>query len=163
MSPKSFKFKLQSILDYKQDLEDKEKEKLAKILQELEQAKNYKRMLEQRKVQAQSELREKQREGGVDVNQLRFYTNYLKKLDNDIQYAALLIEQIKAREREQRQALLKAAQERQTYEKLKEKHKEQFDEEEAEKERKLIDEMATIGFARRQMEELEELEEEGHR
>jgi flagellar protein FliJ len=160
MSPKSFKFKLQSILDYKQDLEDKEKEKLAKILQELEQAKNYKRMLEQKKVQAHAELKEKQREGGIDVNQLKFYTNYLKKIDKDIIYMTVTIEQIKAREREQRQALLKAAQERQTYEKLKEKHKEEFDEEEAEIERKLIDEMATIGFARRQMEEKQELEEQ---
>jgi flagellar protein FliJ len=160
MSPKSFKFRLQSILDYKQDLEDKEKEKLAKILQELEQAKNYKRMLEQRKVQAQAELKEKQKVGGIDVNQLKFYTNYLKKLDKDILYTAVMIEQIKAREREQRQALLKAAQERQTYEKLKEKHKEEFDEEEAEIERKLIDEMATIGFARRQIEERQENEEQ---
>ena len=83
MSPKSFKFKLQTILEYKQDLEDKEKEKLAKILQELEQALEYKRMLEELKAKAQAELKEKQSVGGIDVNQLRFYTNYLKKIKNE--------------------------------------------------------------------------------
>ncbi len=163
MARKTFKFRLQSILDYKQDMEDKEKEKLAKILAELDKAIKYKAFLEQKREQAKLELKEKQKKGGVDVNQLRFYTNYLKKLDNDIVQATIQIEKIKVKEREQRQALLKAAQERQVYEKLKEKHRQQFEEEEAEKERKLIDELATIKFARKIMEqhEIEEALERG--
>lgn len=153
MAQKSFKFRLQTILNYKQDIEDQEKEKLAKILAELEQAISYKHHLEMQKDQARLELREKQKAGGIDVGSLRFYTNYLKKIDNDIIEATLNIERIRFREKEQRQALLKAAQDRQAYEKLKEKHKEEFEAEEAEKERKLIDELATIKFARKQMEE----------
>jgi ribosomal protein L15 len=70
----------------------------------------------------------------------------------------MIIEQIKLKEAEQRMALLKAAQERQAYEKLKEKHKEEYDELEAEEERKLIDELATIKFARRMQEEAIERE-----
>lgn len=158
MAQKTFKFKLQNVLDYKKDLEDKEKEKLARILAELEKAIAYKQMLEQKRVQAKVELKEKQKAGGIDVNQLRFYTNYLKKLDRDILQAAMLIEQIKAREREQRLALLEAVKERKKYEKVKEKHKEEFDAEEADKERKLIDELATIKAARRRMDEKEEEE-----
>ena len=163
MARKAFKFRLQSILDYKQDMEDKEKEKLAKILAELDKAIKYKAFLEQKREQAKLELKEKQKKGGVDVNQLRFYTNYLKKLDNDIVQATIQIEKIKVKEREQRQALLKAAQERQVYEKPKEKHRQQFEEEEAERERKLIDELATIKFARKIMEqhEIEEALERG--
>jgi len=156
--PKSFKFRMQSILDHKQDLEDKEKEKLAKILQRLDQAQKYLAGLEYKKEVTRLELKEKQRAGELDINTLRIYNQYLKKLDQDILNTKLLIEQIKAEEREQRQNLLKAAQERQTFEKLKEKHREQFDAEVAEKERKLIDELATIKFARKRMEEQQKQE-----
>lgn len=158
MAQKSFKFRMQTILDHKFDLEEKEKEKLGKILAELERAKAYREMLIQKRAQASQELKDKQKAGGIDVGQLRFYTYFLKKLDNDIIQAALAIEQIKARERMQRQALLNASMERKKYEKIKEKHKEEFDAEEADKERKLIDELATIKFARRQMEETEKRE-----
>ncbi len=149
MAQKSFKFRMQTILDHKLDLEEKEKEKLGKILAELERARQYKAMLQQKRAQASQELKDKQKAGGINVNELRFYTYYLKKLDNDIVEATLAIEQLKAREREQRQALLMAAMERKKYEKIKEKHKEEFDAEQAEIERKLIDELATIKFARR--------------
>ena len=153
MAQKSFKFRMQTILDHKLDLEEKEKEKLGKILGELERAKAYKVMLQRRRAQSSQELKDKQRAGGINVNELRFYTHYLKKLDNDIVEATLAIEQLKAREREQRQALLEAAMERKKYEKIKEKHKEEFEAEQADKERKLIDELATIKFARRVQEE----------
>lgn len=151
--PKSFKFRMQTILDHKQDLEDKEKEKLAKILQRLEQANQYLANLEYKKEVTRLELKEKQRAGELDIISLQIYNQFLKKLDHEVLNVKLMIEQIKAEEREQRQNLLKAAQERQTFEKLKEKHHEQFKAEEAEKERKLIDDLTTIKFARKRMEE----------
>lgn len=151
--PKSFKFSMQTILEHKQDLEDKEKEKLAKILQKLQQAKDYLASLERKRESTKLELREKQKAGALNINELKIYNQFLKKLDRDIIDTRLLIEQIKAEEREQRKALLKAAQDRQAFEKLKEKKKEEFDQEEAEVERKLIDELATIQFARAQQEE----------
>lgn len=149
MAQKSFKFRLQTILDYKKDMEEKEKEKLAKILAELQRAIEHREYLRQLRIKASWELKEKQKAGGLDIGELRFYTHYLKKLDNDIIEAELMIEEIKAREREQRKALLEAAKERKKYEKVKEKHKEEFEAEMAEKERKLIDELATVKFARR--------------
>lgn len=151
--PKSFKFRMQSILDHKQDLEDKEKEKLAKVIQRLEQAKTYLANLEKKRELTQIELKEKQRAGELNINELRIYNAFLKKLAQDIINVMLMIEQIKAEERAQRMVLLKAAQDRQAFEKLREKHKAVFDAEEDEKERKLIDELATIKFARRQQEE----------
>jgi flagellar FliJ protein len=157
---KSFKFRMQTILDHKQDVEDKEKEKLGKILQKLEQAMMYLASLEQKRDHTRLELKEKQRAGGIKIEDLKIINAYLKKLDNDIINARLMIEQIKAEERLQRAALLRAAQDRQAFEKIKEKHKQQFDEEENEKERKLIDELATIKFARAQMEE--HLKQEAH-
>lgn len=160
MGQKSFKFRLQTILDYKKDLEDQEKEKLAKILAKIEEAIAYKHHLQVTRQNATVELKEKQRAGGIDVNQLRFYTNYLKKLDNDIVQAELEIQKLRAMEKKQREALLEAAKQRQVYEKLKEKHKEEFDEEQAEIERKLIDELATIKFARKIMQENQEKEEQ---
>jgi len=149
---------MQSILDHKQNLEDKEKEKLAKILRRLQQAKDYLAALERQRDQARIELKEKQRAGELNIDELQIYNHFLKKIDNDIINVKLMIEQIKVEEREQRKNLLKAAQERQAFEKIKEKHKEQFMAEEAEKERKLIDELATIGFARKQMEERQKRE-----
>ena len=102
---------MQSILDHKQDLEDKEKEKLAKILQRLHQAKKYLANLERKRDQTRIELKEKQRAGELNINELKIYNQFLKKLDNDIINVKLMIEQIKAEEREQRKNLLKAAQE----------------------------------------------------
>lgn len=156
--PKSFKFRMQSILDHKQDIEDREKEKLAKILQRLDQAKAYLANLEKKRELTRIELKEKQRAGSLNINELRIYNAFLKKLDQDILNARLMIEQIKAEERAQRAELLKAAQDRQAFEKIKEKHKEAFQAEEDEKERKLIDELATIKFARRQQEEQQQAE-----
>lgn len=151
---------MQSILDHRQDLEDKEKEKLGKVLQKLEEAKQFLMALEQKRIDTAQELKDKQKQGGVDVNELMRFNRFLKKLDQDILNARLMIEQIKAEEREQRARLLKAAQDRQAFEKIKEKHKEEFDAEEADKERKLIDELASIKFARRIMEENEKAQAE---
>jgi len=144
---------MQSILDHRQDIEDKEKEKLGKIIAKLEQAMQYLATLERKRDTTRLELKEKQRAGGIKIEDLKIINAYLKKLDQDIVNARLMIEQIRAEERMQRAALLKAAQDRQAFEKIKEKHKQAFDEEENEKERKLIDELATIKFARAQLEQ----------
>jgi len=146
--PKKFRFRLQSILDYKQKLEDEEKEKLAKLLQEEVQAQEYLVGLRNRKATDQQEMRSRQQAGTMDVDELKRFNQHLKYLEKAIENQLLYLRELAIRIEAQRQALVKAAQERKVFEKLKEKHHEVFIQGEETEERKLIDELATLRYAR---------------
>jgi flagellar FliJ protein len=104
--------------------------------------------LKQAQLQARSELKEKQREGKLDIEELRRYDSHLKRLANAIISQNLRLKELDIRIEEQRQVLLKASQEKKTYEKLKEKHYEVFMKEQDDEERKFIDELATSRYKR---------------
>lgn len=146
MPPKSFKFRLQNILDYKQKREDEEKEKLAKLMQALSAEEkvlsNFQHMLAREK----EEYREKQRVGTLNLDELKMYHAYIKKIENDIVFQTQKIQKLKVEIENQRQQLLKATQEKKVFEKLKDKHHEDFVKEIEEEERKMIDELATVRY-----------------
>ena len=148
MPPKVFKFKLQTVLDLKQKIEDEEKEKLGKLIQEKHREEMVLERLKQAESQARSELKEKQREGKLDIDELRRYDSHLKRLGNAIISQNLRLKELAIRIEEQRQVLIKASQEKKIYEKLKEKHQEAFIKELDDEERKFIDELATSRYRR---------------
>jgi len=148
MPPKVFRFKLQTVLDLKQKIEDDEKEKLAKLIQEKIREEQILERLKQAEVQARTELREKQQAGKLDIDELRRYDSHLKRLANAIISQNLRLKELDIRIETQRQVLLKASQDKKIYEKLKEKHQEVFIQEQEEEERKFIDELATSRYKR---------------
>lgn len=148
MGRKRFKFKLQSVLELKIKAEDDEKKKLADLMQLLAREERILQQLEYTRMQRIAEFKEKQGAGGINVTELQMYSYTIEKLKNDIINQQLRIKEIHIRIEEQRQMLLKATQEKKTYEKLKEKQHEAFIAEEEYDEKKLIDELATIKFAR---------------
>ena len=148
MGRKKFVFKLQSILELKIKLEDEEKRKLADLMQLQAQEERVLQHLQQTRLQRIAEFKEKQSQGGIDVTELQMYAYIIEKLKNDIINQQLRLKEIAIMIEQQRQVLIKATQERKIYEKLKEKRQNIWNEEEEYEEKKLIDELATIKYAR---------------
>ncbi|MDQ7822972.1 MAG: flagellar export protein FliJ [Candidatus Eremiobacteraeota bacterium] len=148
MGRKRFRFKLQSVLEIKVKMEDEEKKKLADLVQLQAREEQVLQHLQHTRQQRILEFKEKQGTGGIDVTELQMYAYTIEKLKNDIINQQLRLREIAIKVEEQRQALIKATQEKKIYEKLKEKQQQVFTDEEEYEEKKLIDELATIKFAR---------------
>ena len=153
MAQKKFKYRLQKILEFKEKQEEEEKEKLAKLMEQQEHERAVKAQLEQKLVSIQVLLREKQAAGTILVEELRFYPGHIKNVKNQIKNQELRLQELAIRIKEQRNALMKAAQERQVYEKHKEKCEEEWQAEQDRAEAIMLDELATINFARNQRED----------
>jgi len=148
MAQKRFKYRLQQVLELKIQAEDDEKDKLAKLLQQQEHERQVKAALEQKLVDLHSELKRRQANGSLDINALRAFPQHIDFVKGQIVNQDLRLKEVAIRIAQQRENLLKAAQERQSYEKNKEKCQERWKEEMEHEEATLIDELATIKFAR---------------
>ncbi|MBI2266781.1 MAG: flagellar export protein FliJ [Armatimonadetes bacterium] len=146
MPPRSFRFKLQTVLNYKVEMEEEEQRKLAEILDRQGKERAVLAGLQSLKAQKNVELLQKQGAGKLNVGEIQMYRAHLKQLDVSIVNQEIKLQQIAFELEEQRKALLAAHQQVQIYEKLKEKNKEEFDAEIEAEERKLIDELATIRY-----------------
>ena len=150
MAQKKFVYRLQKILEFKEKKEEEEKEKLAKLMEQEVRERQIKAQLQQKLVDTQQVLRDKQAAGTLNVEELRFYPGHIKNIENQIKNQELRLQELAIRIREQRNALMKAAQERQVYEKHKEKCQEEWQAEIDHAEAVMLDELATINFSRRQ-------------
>ena len=150
MAQKRFIYRLQKVLELKEKQEEEEKEKLAKLMEQENYERQVKAQLEQKLLDVQAVLRQKQAAGTLNVEELRFYPGHIKNIKNQIRNQELRLRELAIRIKEQRNALMKAAQERQTYEKHKEKSQEEWQAEMDRAEAIMLDELATINFARRQ-------------
>ena len=145
---KGFKFKLQSVLDLKFDIEEEEKRKLADVMQLQEREEQKLMSMQARQAQLIAELKKKQGEGAINITELQMYARGIEKLKNDIIGQQLRLKEVAIMLDEQRKRLITATQERKIYEKLKEKQQQAFKEEEEYKEKLLIDELATLKYAK---------------
>lgn len=150
MKPGKFRYRLEKILELKRKKEDEEKEILGKLLAEEERQKQLKAQLEERLAQVRVELRAKQQAGDLDIEDLRRYPQHIRHLEHQIANQELKLQEIAIRILEQRQNLLRAAQERKTFERHREKCFEEFVAEQQAQEARRIDELATLKYARQQ-------------
>ena len=150
MPPKRFRYRLEKVLEFKIKKEEEEKEALAALLQQEAHEKQVKRQLENKLVETQQILKSKHLSGTLNMEELKFYPGHIKNLEARIKNQELRLKELAIRIVEQRQALLKAAQEKKVYEKHKEKCQEEWQKELDMEEARLIDELATIKFAREQ-------------
>lgn len=147
---KKFVYRLQKVLEFKEKQEEEEKEKLAKLIETQAYERQVKAKLEENLVNVQQTLRHKQASGTLNVEELRYYPGHIRNIENQIKNQELRLQELAIRIKEQRNALMKAAQERQVYEKHKEKSQEIWQEEIDRAEALMLDELATINFARNQ-------------
>ncbi len=145
---KGFKFKLQSVLDIKIKNEEDEKRKLADVMQLQAREEQVLVSLQNKRAYLIAELKKKQGEGAINITELQMYSRGIEKLKNDIISQQIRLKEIAIMLDEQRKKLIEATQEKKIYEKLKENQHKLYIEEEEYKEKLLIDELATLKYAK---------------
>lgn len=148
MPPKSFKFRLQTVLEFRQKREDEEQEQLARRKAEVAEEEGRLTALRARQEDATGEFRAKQQAGGLDVDELKRYHTYLKTLAGEIRAQQQRLVAAEQAVEVQREILLKASQERKILEKLKDQHREVFYKALDLEEAKMLDELATLRYQR---------------
>ena len=142
-----FIFKMQNILDVKLKLEDQAKSVYASAIGKLEEEKEKKRLLDQRKKDYESKLTSMMYEK-LQVMEIRQLEEAVEVIKYRIQEQMIAIKSAELRVEQARIALNVAMVERKTYEKLKEKEFEEFKLEVNAQEKKEIDELVSYTFSK---------------
>ncbi len=135
------KFKLQSVLNYRQSLEGQAQQVLATSLQRQNDLENQLQMQQGNLQKHDTELKDRQKDG-LTVAEIDLYESQIghcRLLIEDIQLQLKRLEQQIASEREE---LLHVARERQVLEKLKDKQDAEYRQELSRKEREILDEIS---------------------
>ena len=143
---KKFSFNLQSVLDHRLLIEEREQEKLLKIQQEIALAEATREQLrteihELRLQMAQPEP------GEVHVEKVLQVTRYVAKLETDVAALTRKLAQLEQEKRSQSQVFLEARRKREVLESLKDKNLNQYQRELSAMEQKLLDELSAVKFA----------------
>jgi len=143
---KKFTFNLQSVLDHRLLLEEREQEKLLKIQQEIALAEAGRQRVrteihELRLQMAQPEP------GEVHVEKVLQVTRYVGKLETDVVALTRKLAQLEQQKRSQSQVFLEARRKREVLENLKDKNLNQYQRELSAMEQKLLDELSVVKFA----------------
>ena len=143
---KKFTFNLQSVLDHRLLLEEREQEKLLKIQQEITFAEASRQRL--RNEIHELRLQTAQPEPGeVHVEKVLQVTRYVGKLEADVAALARKLAQLEEEQRSQSQVFLEARRKREVLENLKDKNLNQYQRELSAMEQKLLDELSAVKFA----------------
>ncbi|MBO8167976.1 MAG: flagellar export protein FliJ [Thermoanaerobacteraceae bacterium] len=141
-----FRFRLQKVLDYKQSIEEEKKLELGYAYrlrqQEAARLKRYQQQKERALVSS--------RTGKLDLVSLRQRQQYLDVMDKKIASQVERLEAAEKRVSEKQVELRQAMQERKAFDRLKERQKQQFAYEFNRQQQKLLDEVATASFVRRE-------------
>ena len=150
---KNFKFRLQKVMEYKEEIErlrkldlNEAKERVFKEEEKLEQLKCKDR-------DCRRQIKEKEAEDKINPVEVNFCYRYLKKLGTEIELQNDRILVAKTEEEKKRQVLLIATKERKILEKLKEKKYSAYATGLARKEQVVIDDVASTAFTRRRLEQ----------
>lgn len=149
MPPKRFVFRLQTVLEVKERQEEEEKKKLSELIAWQRQEEQILAQMVHKEQDTRQRLKDKQEAGQyLEVDELKRISYFLKKIAADIEAQKAKLVEIARRIEEQRQALIKAAQEKKTLEMLKEQHHHEWLREIEEEEARFLDELATLKYAR---------------
>lgn len=144
----AFKFRLQSFLNLKEKLEEQKKLDYGKAVQLLEIEKNKKRFLEEENKKTTSMLKQKM-EALIKPMELHSFNQYIDFILKEIEKQTVIIKRAEKIAEEKRLTLVKAMQERKMMEKLKDKDLVAFMEETLRAEQKLVDEITSFQYARK--------------
>jgi flagellar protein FliJ len=142
-----FTFKLQSVLDHRQMIEDNIKKELAGIRQQIIDNQKQLDVLMQKEIDTAYALKKEQTRGLASDSVVAYHV-YLKNLSEQIFKQRQVIDDIKKAEADKQEALLEAMKKRQILEKLKEQGMDRYRKDVLNKERAFIDEIAVNQFVR---------------
>ncbi len=140
----AYKFKLQSVLNYRQILEGQAQQQLAASLQQRLELQQQQVRVEERLEQTDRELRVKQQKG-MDIAEMTLFEDQISHCQRQLELLRKQLHRLEKTIDEQRQELLQASMERQVMEKLRDKQKDEYLREEGRKERELLDEISLRG------------------
>jgi len=143
---KKFTFNLQSVLDHRLLLEEREQEKLLKIHQEIVLAEAGRQQLRNENHELRLQMAQPE-PGEVHVDKILHLTRYVGKLENDLAALTRTIAQLEQQKRSQSDVLLEARRNREVLETLKEKSLAKYERGASAMEQKLLDELAAVKFA----------------
>jgi len=142
-----FKFKFESLLKIKQQLENQKKAEYGKALQVLEELKNVKKGKEEEQKLNIKNANEKA-SGSLSVKAMVEFQNYTTFLDNKIKEIQKSINVEEKNVDIKREELVVAVKERKTLEKLKEKALEDYKKEELKEEQLRVDEINSYKYSK---------------
>jgi flagellar FliJ protein len=151
LAARVFKFRLQKVLEMREQREKLLSRQYNELLMQLEHERRLLLELQQLQAERREELAKKQR-GAVEVHEVMNYFTYLEALAERIEEQVLRVREAEERAEEARQELLRASQERKAVEKLKEQQYDAWRKEQLRVEGVFLDEMASSRFNRTQAE-----------
>jgi flagellar protein FliJ len=143
---KKFNFNLQSVLDHRLLLEEREQEKLLKIHQEIALAEAGRQRLCNEIHELRLQIVQPE-PGEVHVEKVLQVTRYVGKLEHDVVALARKIAQLDQQKRSQSEVLLEARRNREALENLRDKNLDQYQRQLSAMEQKLLDELSTVKFS----------------
>ena len=146
-----YTFKLQTVLDHRQFIEDNLKKEFTEIRQQVMAALQQLESLKRKEMDTATALKLEQAEG-ISSNQVVAYHAYLKQLSDRLNRQNTVANEIKDRESEKQDELLEAIKKRQILEKLKEQDLDRYNQLILKKEMTFIDEIAVNQFVRKTIE-----------
>ncbi|HHW47837.1 MAG TPA: flagellar export protein FliJ [Clostridiaceae bacterium] len=141
-----FFFKLQPLLNVKQQMEDNLKNELGKALRQLEKEKAILAGIKEEKCQCIAEFNEKAGKG-ISVKTLIDYNTYISYLSERIHFQKEKVKLANDNVDKIREELLRIVKEKEILEKLKEKKFEEFLKEQLREEQKINDEIVSYKYA----------------
>jgi flagellar FliJ protein len=143
---KKFTFNLQSVLDHRLLLEEREQEKLLKIQQEIALTEADRQRLRNEIHELRLQMAQPE-PGEVQIEKVLQVTRYIGKLEDDVARFARKLAQLEQQQRSQSEVFLEARRKREVLENLKDKNLNEYRREESAMEQKLLDELSAVKFA----------------
>jgi flagellar protein FliJ len=144
-----FVFKLQQVLDYRKNIEEKILNDFSEKKRELAKEELRLKNLIEERVNLIGELREMQNKS-VPVNDIARYISYVELVRKNEKNQSKIIVQVSEQLAAKRKELLEAVKKTKIMEKLKERHAEEYKDDVRAFEQKNSDEMAVLKFGRRE-------------
>ena len=135
------KFKLQSVLNYRQTLEDQARQRLSDSQQHKQRLETDLHQHQSQLKQFDAELKDRQLEG-LTIDEIQLFESQIEHRRRLMVRVQQQLEKLERRILQEREELLQAAREKQVMEKLKEKQEEEYRQELARKEREVLDEIS---------------------
>ena len=150
---KKFTFNLESVLNHRKLLEDKERQKLLRINQSILQAEQDRDKL-RHEINDCRQMVVGRQKGIIDIDKIRHLAAYIEKLEFDVIQFTLHISQLEKEKAQQLERLVQAKRRREVVDKLKEKKLAHYERETRELEQKLLDDLTIVNFRHGDAQEL---------
>jgi flagellar FliJ protein len=143
---KKFVFGLETLLQHRINLEDKERNKFRRIRAELQEELNHQQSLGARQTQALTELAQ-QKAGTCDGREIEWFYLYLNRLQQELKRSAERVAELGKHLEAQKQVMIEASRNKQMIENLKKKRRKEYLVSVDREEQKFIDEIVVNRFA----------------